>query len=442
MRACSWFLASLHFNDVDVLRYPTTLRGHRPPGRGLLTADLLHRILGMGCDNTVCHLPSMPPLARPCALDSGTLVTNRLRPNRHHFNLAQLHPQSRPHVPTLVPIPSLRPSYNSCGHRATWFFNVTLPNILSPHLSRIAMFDLANLSQTWGAHCLLLAMFARQKSLPLLRSFAVRCPHDKDQVFSTAYSIEALYAGTPPVPFVGAENSAVSHPNLKEVTLDATFCDWTKYSGRNLTTLNLSMIPTFYRPTIAQLRTILTMSKDTLKVLKIAGALPREQRKENVIIEMGQLESLSLLYTIPYEIAIFTDSIRVPALKNLEIGNLGYLLTPAVPPLIHDRFYAQIAYVFRRILGEFPVENLEEVALLNVEFGSEVLLGLLAHTEPLELLRRLEKGVQKMKVESGDGSFGWVAGAEGLAHALETWKLKVAVGDHVPSRALRRLNYP
>lgn len=324
----------------------------------------------------------------------------------------------------------------------TWFFNVTLPNILSPHLSRIAMFDLANLSQTWGAHCLLLAMFARQKSLPLLRSFAVRCPHDKDQVFSTAYSIEALYAGTPPVPFVGAENSAVSHPNLKEVTLDATFCDWTKYSGRNLTTLNLSMIPTFYRPTIAQLRTILTMSKDTLKVLKIAGALPREQRKENVIIEMGQLESLSLLYTIPYEIAIFTDSIRVPALKNLEIGNLGYLLTPAVPPLIHDRFYAQIAYVFRRILGEFPVENLEEVALLNVEFGSEVLLGLLAHTEPLELLRRLEKGVQKMKVESGDGSFGWVAGAEGLAHALETWKLKVAVGDHVPSRALRRLNYP
>lgn len=230
-------------------------------------------------------------------------------------------------------------------------------------------------------------------------------------------AVQAHTARTTLPPFMGSQNFATLHPNLKEIQLDGALCDWNQYSVDNLTTLVISTMPVKCRPPTSQLRPILSMSKDTLKMLKIAGALPRDRHTDDLTIELSHLETLSLFYTKPEELSTFVDYIQVPGLKNLEIGNLGH--RPRC-----DQQYAHTVSAFRTIVAHFPVEKLEEVTLLDVHFGPGTLHGLWVHEEPLELLSGLvqEKGVRKLKIEVKRDCFVWVAG-DGAGMLGARWRL-------------------
>ena len=306
------------------------------------------------------------------------------------------------------------PAYGSSRSWFRPFYIDVLASLLYPHRARIANFELTSVS--WEHHTLILNIFKGAR-LPLLRSFTVQCPYAEEQEFSLEFPAVTHFYDVCPVPFGDSKKSARFYPSLSEISLLGTFCDWTKFAGRNLTSITLAQIPYNGRPSVKQLRSILAMSKDTLKVLKIDGALPVGEFGDGIALEMHQLETLSLFYTIPHELSLFAEHIRVPALKNLEIGNIDHLLTPSI--------HTETQTAFKSILRHFPIEKLEEVTLSDMQFGPGALYGLLDHAEPLELLRRLGKGLKKMRFEIAEECFLWDADAEGAERLMEAWREKV-----------------
>ena len=321
----------------------------------------------------------------------------------------------------------LRINIPAYGTGRSWFRSVyidVLASLLYPHRARIASFEITSVS--WEHHSLLLDIFTEAR-LPLLRSFVVRCLYVKDQEFTLEFPAVTHRQNVCPVPFVDSKTSGRFYPNLKEIFLLGTFCDWTKFSGCNLTSITLAQIPFNERPTVRQLRSILSTSKDTLKVLKIDGALPSGEYEDGITLEMSQIETLSLFYTIPLELSSFATHFRVPALKNLEIVNLDGLFVPPV--------HTETRTAFEKITRHFPIEKLEEVRLSDVRFGPGLYHGLLAHAEPLELLRRLGKGLRRMKFEVEEHCFVWFEGMEGAERSLETWKRLVELSFTAESRS-------
>lgn len=290
-----------------------------------------------------------------------------------------------------------------------------LVRLLFPHCTRIARFKAKSVS--WKYHGHLLKIFTAE-SLPLLRSLDIQCPRPSEG--------GGIELGFPPnfplrkvnlAPFVNGQAA----PNIKELCLLRTFCDWAKFASRNLTTLILSDIPFADRPTNVQLRSMLAMSQDTLKMLRIEKALPCKKGGDVDILEMPHLETLSIVYTLPHELSVFVDHIRLPA---LNIGNV----TPCQRPEVQVELYRETLAVFKRISRHFPVAKLRSVTLCNVQFGPEASYGLLAHSESLEFLRRLGTGIRKMLFVSGKKCFMWTDGMKDSERVLAAWRQDVERG--------------
>lgn len=332
-------------------------------------------------------------------------VRRRCRTPSIYFPTVTIMLQNSSHYPL-----DIRINIPAFGTGRSWFrsFYVDLlASVLYPHRARIASFESTSVS--WEHHNNLLDTFKGAR-LPLLRSFIVQCPYAKNQSSALEFPIVPPFKGDCPVPFV---ESAEFYPNLKEISFLGTVCDWTKFSGRNLTSITLAGIPCTARPTIQQLRSILSMSKDTLKELKIDGALPCEASNDDITVEMHQLESLSLSYALPSELSPFAKDIHFPALKNLEIRNL-------CPQVI---MYAQTRTAFEDILHYFPLERIQEVKLSGMRFGSEkVHYGMFTEPEPLELLRRLGTKEPAWKLTFYIPHLGlqWVVGGDGHGRTTVT----------------------
>lgn len=302
-----------------------------------------------------------------------------------------------------------------------WFTSIhtdLLRCLLLPHVARIASFEFT--SSVWKNHAYLLDLF-RGERVPLLRSVALSCQFQEDQEFELDFPKFTSFEGESPIPFADASNASFLYPSLKELSLLGINCPWRRYAGGNLTKITIARIPFAGRPTAKQLCSLLDMSKDTLKVLEIDGALPYKEVEDNITVEMRQLETLKLFYTTPRELSVFVNHIRAPAVKYLEIGNINHDLTPAVDA---QTYYADTVTAFERILQNYPVEQILEVTMSDVQFGPGGLGEMCTRSEPLEFLRRLEKGVRKMRFKRDEDLFSWDAGEKSAERALAAWRLE------------------
>lgn len=269
---------------------------------------------------------------------------------------------------------------------------VYLANLLSPHRGRIIFFQTK--SASWTHHTTLAKVFTGD-SFPVLRSLLIECPYKSRQEFQSLFPQTVRSDKLALTPLMDAEDSVTpTFPNLRELSFFGTVCDWFKYPGRNLSTIVLAKIPCNARPSIAQLCSILAMSKDTLTVLQIHGSLPYSDRENGVVdVELPHLETLSLAYTMPCELVIFLDHVRVPALKTLAIENLH---TTQPIGAGAEMEYEDTLAAFEIMTRRFPLEQIEDLRLAGLMFGPppelpEVVQSIDLLPTPFQFMQRLPK---------------------------------------------------
>ncbi|KAI6028943.1 hypothetical protein EDC04DRAFT_2898895 [Pisolithus marmoratus] len=164
-------------------------------------------------------------------------------------------------------------------------------------------------------------------------------------------------------------------PRLRNLQMSQVVANWAAWRIGGLTSLTIGHVHQSQRPTIRQLRAILTANSCSLESLELQGCLPELQVLRVPPIRLPKLSALRIGYFVQDEALCFLPHIDVPALKSLGLCDISLALHRD-----HRRAILGTSIPSRTIYPE-----LDSSKLLHALYATR--LPLLAQLESLELIQ-------------------------------------------------------
>ncbi|TFK63378.1 hypothetical protein BDN72DRAFT_862162 [Pluteus cervinus] len=166
-------------------------------------------------------------------------------------------------------------------------------------------------------------------------------------------------------------------PKLKKLSIRSHVLDWDRFAPIDLEELHLCDLHDEAKPSHGQIRAILRASQATLEVLSLIDAskpfhVDDEDEDEPAGVNLPSLHAITLGYINPRDLYPLTNYIKVPALTNLTIQNVGgrrfeYSIDGFLRP--QERVYfSSTNSLLSRIDSNWGLKNLESVTLQNLQF--------------------------------------------------------------------------
>ncbi|KAG1724551.1 hypothetical protein EDB19DRAFT_1834137 [Suillus lakei] len=160
------------------------------------------------------------------------------------------------------------------------------------------------------------------------------------------------------------------HSKLTHVKVSGFPVSWSQWSLTRLTSLSINFMTFHDRPSMAMLKHVLTMNRETLERFEIQGAIqqsgPLPHNADELPTNLPKLKDLTIGYLSQWEATIFLLHFEAPALKHLKLCDISRsLLLQHWPQDFQDGFDLNNP-IFHNIYALQPFHDFSSTMLLEI----------------------------------------------------------------------------